>query len=143
MRNTRLLLLALAAAPAGGCIDVTYEDPAAFSGTLVSTTPAGVSGQVAAVSQFRNTEAGIDVKADGPGVFGWQIRHGTCASPGEIVGGSGNYPDVTTGASGTGTVERSFISERLDRERQYHAVIVDVQTRQTVLACGTLDRRTF
>lgn len=143
MRNSRLLLIALAGAPAGACIEVTHEPPVVFSGSLLATTPAGVSGQVAVVTQFRNTEAGIDVRASGAGVFGWQINHGTCDSPGEIVSGRGNYPDVTTSAEGSGTVNRSFVSEQLNGDRQYHAVIVDAETRQTVLACGNLGRRTF
>lgn len=142
MKNqTRLVAFALAAT-AAACSDITYTDPVALQGRIISRTEDGVFGQAAAVSQFRNTEAGIDVTGASLTTYGWQINHGTCAQPGSILGGRGNYPDVTTTDRGTGQIQRTFVSEILRGDEEYHAVIVDAATRQRVLACGDLSEVT-
>ncbi|HEU0300162.1 MAG TPA: hypothetical protein VFR37_11925 [Longimicrobium sp.] len=144
MRNRRLLLtLALACAPAAACSDITYTTPIAFEARLLNRTGDGVTGQVAAVTQHRNTQAGMDVTGAEATQYGWQINNGTCAAPGSIVGGRGNYPDVTTDADGRGTIERTFVAELLTTDRDYHAVIVDAATRQTIIACGELEQKFF
>lgn len=144
MRHPRLLLgLLLALAPVAACSDITYTTPIAFEARLLNRTGDGVTGQVAAVTQHRNTQAGIDVTGAEATSYGWQINNGTCTAPGPIVGGRGNYPDVTTDADGRGTIERTFVSELLTDDREYHAVIVDAVTRQTIIACGELDQKFF
>jgi hypothetical protein len=144
MRHPRLLLsLALACVPAAACSDITYTTPIAFEARLLNRTGDGVTGQVAAVTQHRNTQAGMDVTGNEATRYGWQINNGTCAQPGSIVGGRGNYPDVTTDADGRGTIERTFVSELLTTDRDYHAVIVDAATRQIIIACGELEQKNF
>ena len=85
----------------------------------------------------------IDITGAEATRYGWQINNGTCAEPGPVVGGRGNYPDVTTDADGRGTIERTFVSEVLTSDREYHAVIVDAATRQTIIACGDLEQKFF
>ena len=144
MQDRRLLLtLVLACATAAGCSDITYTAPIAFEAHLQNRIGDGVTGQVAAVTQARNTQAGLDVNGQEATKYGWQINNGTCAQPGPIVGGRGNYPDVTTNSDGLGTIERTFVSELLTSDREYHAVLVDAATRQTIIACGELEQKFF
>lgn len=144
MRNRNLLLtLALACATAAACADITYTAPMAFEAQLQNRTGDGVTGKVAAVTQHRNTQAGLDVNGQEATTYGWQINNGTCTEPGPIVGGRGNYPDVTTNAQGLGTIERTFVADLLVTDREYHAVLVDAATRQTIIACGELEQKFF
>jgi hypothetical protein len=143
MRDRRLLLTLALACAATACADITYTAPIAFEARLQNRTGDGVTGQVAAVTQHRNTQAGLDVSGQEATTYGWQINNGTCAQPGPIVGGRGNYPDVTTDADGQGTIERTFVAELLVTDREYHAVLVDAATRQTIIACGELEQKFF
>lgn len=138
MKNHTRLIAAFTLATAAACSDITHTEAVALQGRLTSRTEDGVFGQAAAVSQFRNTEAGIDVTGASLTTYGWQINHGTCAQPGPILGGRGNYPDVTTTDRGTGQIQRTFVSEILRDGEEYHGVIVDAATRKIVLACGDL-----
>lgn len=117
--------------------------PTAWQATLLPTTPEDVRGSVAAATVGPSTEAGIDMEGAPNTIYGWQINQGTCASPGAMVGGLGNYPDVETGGGGLGRLERTFVGERLQEGRRYHAVIVRGSDRSVVLSCGDLTRPTF
>ena len=142
MQRRSALLLALAALAA--CSEITYQAPVAWRGTMLPRNDSGVTGSVAAVSQGRNnTEAGMDVDGNPGTTYGWQINRGTCASPGPILGGRGAYANVTTNASGEGTIETTFIAALMPRDEQFHAVVVDAQSRTTILACGDLAEASF
>lgn len=128
------------------CSDITNQSPVAFQGTLAGTIGGqSFTGSVAVASQGRNsTEAGIEVVLPTAGTkVGWQINEGTCASPGEIVGGRGAYVDLTAGNDRVARVERTFISGRLSAEGRYHAVVLEPVNRTTVLGCGNLERVQF
>lgn len=129
---------------ASACTDVTYNPPVAFRVELVSPEVGGISGAVAAVSQGRTTEAGIDLALPSEGfTVGWQISHGTCENPGEIVGGVGQYRDITADEKRRAEVVRTFLSELLQPEGRYHAAVVDPEDRSIVLVCGNMDRITI
>lgn len=118
--------------------------PSAWQAVLTPTTAAGVRGQVAAASLAQpSLETGIDVQGAPQTTYGWQINHGTCARPGAMLGGRANYPDVRTGDAGLGRVERTFVSGRLLKGGEYHAVIVDSSDRSVILACGEMVQQTF
>jgi hypothetical protein len=128
------------------CSDITNQSPVAFQGTIAGTVGGqSFTGSVAVASQGRNaTEAGIEVVLPTAGTkVGWQINEGTCANPGEIVGGRGAYVDLTAGNDRIARVERTFISGRLTADGRYHAVVVNSTDRTVVLGCGNLERVQF
>lgn len=150
MHLTRTLTLALFCTLGAGCLgDATYQPPTAYRARLVPTTGNALSGTVDAVSQGRNeTQAGLNVIGEPGTTYGWQINEGTCAQPGPLLGGRGAYPDfTTTDASSTnpgrGRIDETFVIALMERERPYHAVIVNPANRATILACGNFDRLTF
>ena len=125
------------------CADLAANVPIALQGALLPTTAANVSGSVAAASAGPSTEAGIDVTGAPNTVYGWQVNQGTCASPGAMLGGLGNYPAVETDGAGAGRLQRTFIGAQLRRGARYHAVIVQESDRSVVLACGNLEAPSF
>jgi hypothetical protein len=140
---TRKILAAVLALAAGACADLNYNSPTAWQGQLASTTAEGVTGSVAAAYQGVSIEAGLDLLGAPNTSYGWQINRGTCAAPGQMVGGRGSYPDVNTTEIGTGRLERTFINSSLNDGGSYHAVIVRASDRSVILACGNLDQLEF
>lgn len=142
--NMRVGAILLALAGAAGCTDTNFQEPVAFQADLVPSAGENVTGSVAAVSQGRATEAGITVRLGQAGrVVGWEIREGSCTTPGERVGGRGAYPDMTGDNTGAANVERTFINELMHPENRYHAVVVDAADRTIILACANLTRVQF
>lgn len=142
----RLTLALFAAGPLlSGCSEVALGGPVAYQATLAPVGAANIVASVAAVAQpGQPTEAGITVQyAPAPATLGWEIRAGTCASPGVRVGGRGAYPDLTVGADGSGSIQRTFINAAMPPELPFHAVVVDAETRSTVIACGGLQAVQF
>lgn len=118
--------------------------PSAWQAVLTPTTAQDVRGQVAAASLPQpSLETGMDVQGAPTTTYGWQINHGTCSQPGGMLGGRANYPDVQTNGAGTGRVERTFVSGRLEEGDDYHAVIVRGNDRSVILACGEMVQQAF
>lgn len=138
---------AVAAALTGtfACSEVTYQPQTAFSASVLPLTTPAVRATVAAVSQGRReTRAGMELAGGVPGTsYGWQINEGTCANPGDMLGGRGAYPDVVADASGTGEVNQTFIAGLMRRGDSYHAVVVDAATRANILSCGNFEQLQF
>lgn len=146
MSRTRSLTLALFCTLGAACLgDSTYQPPTAYRARLLPTMAgSSISGTVDAVSQGRReTAAGLNAVGELDTKYGWQINEGSCAQPGPMLGGRGGYPDFTTDDEGRGRVNETFIVGLIERERPYHAVIVDATTRTTILACGDFERLTF
>ncbi len=142
MRRFAVVLLAMTAA--GACSDTAFQEPVAFQGDLVPVGNETATGTVAAVSQGRASEAGISARLGQAGrVVGWEIRKGTCANPGERLGGRGAYPDLTGDSSGSANVERTFINELMNPGTRYNGVLVNATDRTVVLSCANLERVQF
>lgn len=149
MQLTRSVTAALFCTLTAACLgDATYQPPTAYRARLLAVGGSEVAGTVDAVSQGRNeTQAGLNVQAEPGATYAWQINEGTCDSPGPMLGGRGAYPDfTTTNASATnpgrGRVDETFIIGLMNREDDYHAVIMNA-ARTTILACGNFERLTF
>ncbi|HST59065.1 MAG TPA: hypothetical protein VLK84_10260 [Longimicrobium sp.] len=141
---SRFAVVLVALASAGACADTAFQAPVAFQADLVPVGNEMVGGSVAAVSQGRATEAGISARLGQAGrVVGWEIRLGTCANPGERLGGRGAYPDLTGDSSGAANVERTFINELMNADTRYNGVLLNATDRTTVLACANLERVQF
>ena len=141
---TSKLAVLLALAGAAGCADTNFQAPVAFQAELTPSAGETISGSIAAVSQGRATEAGITVRLGQAGrVVGWEIRNGSCTTPGERVGGRGAYPDLTGDNTGAANVERTFINELMHPENRYHGVVVNAADRSVVLACANLEQVQF
>jgi hypothetical protein len=125
-----------------GCIgDVTLPEEILWEATLAATgAQPTASGRAAAISRARSTETGIHVEGFGPGAYSWQIRAGTCADPGEIVGPADRYPDLTVSIEGEASADRVVVPVRMQPDRRYH-VIVHVGPDSGVLACGNFAER--
>lgn len=71
------------------------------------------------------------------GIHPWAVRAGPCGSDGPIVGQEGAFPllrpDQRGNASATATLDT-----RLDPEAEYHVVIHQSDTDDTVVGCGDL-----
>jgi hypothetical protein len=140
---TRKIFAAVLALAAGACADLNYNAPTAWQGQLAPTTLEDVGGSVAAAYQGVSIEAGLDLHGAPNTSYGWQINRGTCAAPGQMVGGRGSYPDVNTNDIGTGRLERTFINSSLNDGGAYHAVLVRAADRTVILACGALEQLEF
>lgn len=142
IRRFAVVLLALTGA--GACSDTAFQEPVAFQADLVPVGNETATGSVAAVSQGRATEAGITARLGQAGrVVGWEIRLGTCANPGERLGGRGAYPDLTADATGSADIERTFINELMNADTRYNGVLLNAADRTVVLACANLVRVQF
>lgn len=129
---------------AGACTDPNFKPPVAFQADFAPVTGQVISGSIAAVSQGRATEAGLNLRQGQAGqVVGWEIRFGTCATSGERYGGRGAYPDLTFDGAGAASVERTFINDTMDEDARYHGVVVNAADRSVVLSCANLVRVQF
>lgn len=126
----------------GGCIsDVTLPEEILWEATLSATgSQPTATGRSAAISRARSTETGIHIEGFGPGAYSWQIRAGTCAEPGDIVGPADRYPDLTVSIEGEASADRVLVPVRMQPARRYH-VVVHVGADSGILACGDFVER--
>lgn len=133
--------LSLALVAVGGCrvlggVDVSVD---AWEGDLIASTGT-LTGSAAALSQGGRTNASIQI-GGGPedaGLYGWRIRTGSCSSPGALIGGAAQYPDLDVEAGGTATAD-AILTEAMPGGRNYHVVIIRAADNAEV-ACGQLQR---
>jgi len=155
-----LALAALFCTLGAGCLgDPAYQPPTPLRARLVPVGGSTVVGTVEAISQGRgDTEAGLNIVGRPSTTYGWQINQGTCEQPGAVLGGVAVYPDFrtasdtiasdtvasdTTRRPGRGRVDRIYIARLMARDQDYHAIIVNADTRSIILACGNFDRIRF
>lgn len=126
---------------AGGCrvlgsVDVSVV---AWEAELVPTASAP-TGSAAALSQSGRTQASIQISggAAGERTYGWRIRAGRCASPGQVIGGAAAYPEMAHAPPATTTAD-AILSDPMPGGRAYHAVLIRLEDDAEV-ACGDLQR---
>jgi hypothetical protein len=136
--NARVAGIALVAAATllPGCVrDVTSVDQilweAMLAGTEVQPT---ATGSAAAISLARSTETGIAVTGITDGTYRWEIRGGSCAQPGDLVGAETQYPPLVVQA-GEASVDRVVVSGRMEASQSYHVAVRDGDPGR-VVACG-------
>lgn len=96
---------------------------------------------VAAVSAVATSfDAAIEIaNAEADAVFAWHVADGTCAEPGDRIGGADRYPDLEVEADGTAAAEAD-VTAALDEEEDYIVSILDESGAEAVIvACGTLE----
>lgn len=101
-------------------------------------SPDAIGGDVAVVStnllhasiQINNAPAGA--------ILTWELRSGSCAQPGNILGGRAEYPAMSPGASGSAGAE-AFVDATMRPDGRYEAAVLD--TTRSVLACADLVRQ--
>jgi hypothetical protein len=137
-----MLIVALTAAPAVACVDLSGNDAAPTTWeTILTPAPAypGLGGQAAAVSRHSGTDLGIGLSgATGGDQHPWGVRQGSCAQPGQPLGGS--YPILVVSDSGTASAE-TVLGTELSSDGSY-TVVVRLSPADTArIACGNLARR--
>lgn len=122
------------------CSTTTAPAFTAWEGTLSAMDPHDlIEGSVAVNSQRDRLNAGIQVNNAPSGqTLTWQLRSGTCAAPGDIVGGRAVYPVLAPDVRGSATAE-ALVDRSLHTDGQYQASVLD--TTAAVIACGPLTRR--
>jgi hypothetical protein len=101
------------------------DPPVLVTGTFVPVDPERtLSGSVAAVTQFGNTDISVGVQGMEPEeTLAWHLREGTCAGSGDIFGSPGAYPPLVADDEGSAEGGVGF-SLRLRPGRSYSAEIV-------------------
>ena len=135
-------LIAITAALAG-CLDsvepeVLYE----WNGGIDAATPDLLDRRFeAAFAWYENQQvfvAAAGVEGDEPDAARpWQIRSGTCATPGAVVGQSGSYPHLLVDEVGSGRSDTGF-NILLDPMLDYNAHFQVSPTDSETLACADL-----
>lgn len=106
----------------------------------------GVTGQIEVVSKESLT-AEIEVEGLEPeGEYAWHIAAGTCASPGDRVGGESDYPTLEADEEGAASATVT-IGRRLEPTKSYHTSVFFVEEGEdeddddeiVVVACGDLE----
>lgn len=141
VRASFVFWLSLAVLVAGGCrvlggVDLSVD---AWEGDLIASTGM-LTGSAAALSQAGRTNASIQING-GPedaGLYGWRIRTGSCSSPGALIGGLAQYPDLDVEAGGAASAD-AVLNEAMPGGRNYHVVIIRAADGAEV-ACGQLQR---
>jgi hypothetical protein len=96
---------------------------------------------IAAVSAVATSfDAAIEIaNAEADAVFAWHVADGTCAEPGDRIGGADRYPDLEVEEDGTAAAEAD-VTAALDEEEDYIVSVLDESGAEpVVVACGTLE----
>lgn len=92
------LVVILSAVILSGCVsdlDISTPEQTLWEASLQGgLEQPGIFGNAAAISNSSRTEAGIQMTGLAPGTYAWRIREQSCNSPGAVVGGEGQYPDL-------------------------------------------------
>lgn len=136
--NVTGLLLCLCLLGCGG--DLTVPETTIWEATLLgSPAHPSIQGMSAAISRPNGSEAGIEASGLAVGTYTWAIRRGSCEEPGETVGPSEGYPQLTAGDAGTAAVE-TVLGNRLVGGNTYHVELRPTTTEERV-ACGDFAQR--
>jgi hypothetical protein len=127
----------------GACSSATEPTVTLWEGTLSPTVAGGITGTVAAVSQFGRTQVSVEIRqAEAGSSYGWRIESGSCQAPGQIQGGTAVYPPLEPGEAGTASenavIGRVFKSGSLLIARVYQTL---QGGGEEVLACGSLQEQ--
>ena len=133
-----------------GCVsdlDVSGPEQSVWEATLQGGIEnPGVFGNAAALSDAGRTEAGIQVSGLVPGTYIWRIRGANCQSPGSVVGGEGQYPDLIVEEPEpdeepeAASAQTAPFRATLQVDASYH-VEVRLGPNGERLACGSLIRQ--
>lgn len=141
LRTASVLCLALASSSVAGCRVLGSVDVAvvAWEADLVGAIGAP-SGSVAALSQGDEVRASIRISngPEEPTVYRWRIRRGSCSSPGPVVGGLAQYPDLEHEPPPS-TSANAFLREGMPDGRSYNAVLLRAAD-DVEVACGQFTR---
>ena len=143
-RRGLALAVTLAVCASTACSDAILPELTTWEGQLAPLTPADrTSGSVGALASGGRTETSIQILGGQPGrSYGWRIATGSCASLGDVVGGSAVYPVLTPGEDGMATGE-TILSRQLAADAT-HAAWLYLQGpggTETPVACGALVRK--
>ncbi|MEJ2679483.1 MAG: hypothetical protein P8174_10470 [Gemmatimonadota bacterium] len=130
-----LISFALLAACAG---PITPDDTT-WQATLTATGPRDrLTGNVGVLSQSDRLSANIQIKNAPPGaILTWQLRTGSCAQAGDLIGGRAVYPALTADTLGAASAV-TVVDTHLSSDGQYQASVLDAGG--LVVACGELQR---
>ena len=125
----------------GGDVSV---DPAASGGTW-TTTMKGMNGweriRGSAFAQLRDngTRVALTVERGFAGSnYGWDIREGTCATPGALVGDAASYPPLFIGEDERDS-KVADLAVALQRGKSYAVRVYSSATQMTTaIGCGAL-----
>lgn len=150
-RSYGAVAISAAALLLGGCVsdlDVTSSEQTLWEAEFVGGPEAlGVSGRAAVVSGSELMEAGVSIQGLAVGRYTWSVRQGRCASPGDPIGGEGQYPEVVVdepdgeGDDDPGPVEAETQPFRgtMRSDGAYHAEVRDEGSDERVV-CGDFIR---
>ena len=124
--------------------DVTL-DAAAATGGAWTTTLKGMNGwervRGSAFAQLRDkgTRVALTVERGFAGSnYGWDVREGTCAAPGPVVGNADSYPPLFIGAE-EGDAKVADLDVALQRGTAYAVRVYSSPVQMTTtIACGVL-----
>lgn len=141
--SAAVLALALVAALAA-CPDTNgLNGQALLWETLLAPDVAhpDLGGQAALVAQLGGTNAGIGIRGAPPtATYAWQVRRGTCAAPGAVVGPAGDYPELVADSVGNASAEMR-INRVLSADTTYLAEVRGAAPDTARVLCGDFQMR--
>ena len=103
-RRTVGSLALLLALPLADCTSGTEPVLTLWEGTLAPSVAGGITGTVAAVTQFGRTLVSIEIRQGQEGAtYGWRINAGSCQSAGALQGGAAVYAPLVADEAGAAT----------------------------------------
>ena len=131
----------------GGDVDMgssaaTGSTPTGWGATLRGRDGwSGMRGSVFARPVESGTQVALTIEGGFAGSrYSWDVREGTCATPGPVVGDAAAYPMVLLGNRGMGS-QIADLTVRLDASRQYVATLHGAGTEgEPPIACAALTR---
>ena len=123
------------------CSEVVLPLVTAWEGSVEALTPGGPRGFLAVVSQAGRAQTSLQLTRGEAGTaYAWTIRTGSCAAPGDIVGGSAVYPRLTADADGEAD-GGTTLSRELSPDGAYAGwILLPSGGAEAPVACGALVR---
>jgi hypothetical protein len=121
-----------ASAPAGGAWGSTFRGTNGWE---------RLRGSAFAQARDKGTRIALTIERGYSGSnYGWDVREGTCATPGPVVGDPESYPPLFIGEKETDS-KVADLEVTLDRGKAYVVrVYTPAAQRSTMIGCGTLTR---
>lgn len=126
-----------------GCLSATEPPETLFwEGTFIAEAngPASLNGSAAMVALRSHSQLGVGIQGAPPSIeYGWVLRNGTCATPGNAVAPASAFPALDVNSNGDVDLEVA-IERRLTGTDYAVQVIENADGSGEVLACADLTR---
>jgi hypothetical protein len=141
MRRCALTGVLVGAVVTGSCSDAVIPLITTWEGSLEALKPGGPRGSLAVISQPGRAQTSLQlIQGRANATYSWRIKSGSCAAPGDIVGGVASYPQLTAGDDGA-VSGQTTLSRELSPDGSFAGWIYEASAvGEPPVACGDLRR---